>query len=546
MDIVIGIIGGLGLFLFGMTYMGDGLQRAAGDKLKNLLAVLTKNKLMGVLVGAVVTMIIQSSSATTVMTVGFVNAGLMNLQQAIGIIMGANIGTTVTAQLVAFELTDIAPLIIGLGVFLYFAGKKKKIKDTAQILIGFGILFLGMSLMKDAMKPLRDSPIFREALTNFKNPYVGIFTGFAITAILQSSSATTALLISIASSGMISIDMAFPIIFGQNIGTCVTAMLSGVGANIAAKRAAVMHMLFNVIGTLIFLFILRKPVEFIVLKISPEIIERQIANAHTLFNIINVIVLFPFANMIVRAAEKIVKGEDDENISEVKYIDNRLMATPPIAIAQASRELLRMGKLVERQYNIAIHAFIEKDGKLTQEVFEIEKHVNKLESCILDFLVSLTKKSLTDKERDILVTLMNTLNDIERVGDHADNIAELAQYKIDNNVNFSDKAKNEMINMFNLTKEVYKTSLIAFKTANIDVSKEVLLKDDKIDELEKSLRKNHIERLNNSVCSPKAGIIFLDAIGNLERIGDHSSNIALAIIEVINKRKNIIEDKENE
>lgn len=544
MSIAIGIIGGLGLFLFGMTYMGEGLQRTAGNKLKDLLAVLTKNKFMGVIVGAIVTVLIQSSSATTVMTVGFVNAGLMNLQQAIGIIMGANVGTTITAQIVAFKLTDIAPLVIGIGVAMYFIASKKKTKDTAQILIGFGILFLGMDIMKDSIKPLKESAVFQEALTNFENPLVGILTGFAITAILQSSSATTGLLIAAAgaSGGLITLQMAFPIIFGQNIGTCVTAMISGLGANKVARRAAVMHLLFNIIGTIIFLAILRRPVELLVLKLSPVIIERQIANAHTLFNIINVVIMFPFSNLIVKASERIIKGKDTEKSNEIKYIDNRLLKTPPIGIVQASREVLRLGKLVERQFSISIQGFIEKNEKLTHEVFELERHVNKLESDILDFLVKLTKTSLTDTERDKLVTLMNTLNDIERVGDHADNIAELALYKIDNNVVFSDKAIEEISNMFDVTKEVYKMSLLAFKTANIEISKEVILKDDEIDKIEKSLRKNHIDRLNNSICSPKAGIIFLDTIGNLERIGDHASNIAVAIIEVVNKKKNIFEE----
>lgn len=542
MNIAIGMIGGLSLFLFGMTYMGDGLQRAAGSRLKELIAVLTKNKLMGVLVGAIVTMIIQSSSATTVMTVGFVNAGIMNLQQAIGIIMGANIGTTITAQLVAFELTVVAPLIIGIGVVMFFGAKRKKTKDTAQILIGFGILFLGMSMMKDSIKPLKESQIFIDVLKNLNNSYVGIFAGFAITAILQSSSATTGLLIAVASSGLISIDMAFPIIFGQNIGTCVTAMISSIGANKAAKRTAVMHLCFNLLGTLIFLFLLRKPVEYLVLTISPVGIERQIANAHTFFNIINVVILFPFSGLIVKAAERIVKGDEDEETSEVKYIDNRLLATPPIAIAQASREVLRMANLVIKQYSTAKIAFIEKNEKAAHEVFEIERHVNNLQSDILNFLVKLTKTSLTDRERDKLVTLINTVNDVERVGDNSDNIAEFALYKIDNNIEFSQQALDEVKKMFEITQEVFQNSILALKTADVDISKQVIKKDITIDIIEKELRKNHIDRLNTNVCNPGAAIIFLDTIGSLERIGDHSSNIAIAIIEVINRRKNVVDE----
>jgi len=503
MDIAIGLIGGLGLFLFGMSYMGDGLQRAAGERMKNILAVLTKNKFMGLIVGTIVTMIIQSSSATTVMTVGFVNAGLMNLQQAVGIIMGANIGTTVTALLVSLSIDKIAPLFIGIGVFIHLIAKKKKIKDISQVIIGFGILFLGMNLMKDAVQPLKDSTIFMDILSNLNNPFLGILAGFGITALLQSSSATTGLLIAVASGGGITIQMAFPIIFGQNIGTCVTALLSSVGANKVAKRASVIHLLFNVIGTVLFLLLLAKPVSMLVLHLVPVDIQQQIAAAHILFNVVNVIILFPFSNLIVKAATALVKGEDEMPEEIAKYIDKRLFATPSIALAQAARETLRMGKRT-----------------------------------ILSFLVKLDKISLTDNEKDKLVTLMNTLNDIERVGDHADNIAELSMYMIENNVSFSNTAKVEVNDMFNITKEAYGMSLTVLKTVDTDLAYEVIEKDKSIDVTFKTLRTNHIERLNNHVCEPNAGIIFLDTINNLERIGDHSSNIALTVIEVITKKKN--------
>lgn len=538
MDIAIGLIGGLGLFLFGMTYMGDGLQRAAGERMKNILAVLTKNKFMGLLVGTVVTMIIQSSSATTVMTVGFVNAGLMNLQQAIGIIMGANIGTTATAFLVSLSIDKLAPLFIGIGVFVHISAKKKKIKDFSQVIIGFGILFLGMDLMKNAVKPLQESPIFLDILSNLNNPFLGILAGFGITALLQSSSATTGLLIAVASGGGITIQMAFPIIFGQNIGTCVTALLSSVGANKVAKRASVMHLLFNVIGTLIFLIFLAKPISQLVIYMVPDGIEMQIAAAHILFNIINVIILFPFSNLIVKAATFLVKGEDDMTEDKVKYIDNRLFATPSIALAQAARETLRMGKIVSKQLEISIDSFINKDEKKAMKVFEIEKQVNSLARTILIFLVKLDKISLTDAEKDKLVTLMNTLNDIERVGDHADNIAELSMYMIENDVAFSNNAKTEVSEMFNMTREMYGMSLTVLKTIDTKLAEEVINKDDVIDATFRTLRSNHIERLNSHICEPNAGIIFLDTINNLERIGDHASNIAESVVEVIKKKNN--------
>lgn len=538
MSIAIGLTGGLGLFLFGMTYMGDGLQKAAGERMKNILAVLTKNKFMGLLVGTLVTMIIQSSSATTVMTVGFVNAGLMNLHQAIGIIMGANIGTTITALLVSLNINNIAPLFIGIGVFLYLGAKKKKYKDIAQVVIGFGILFLGMDLMKNAVKPLQESAIFIDILSNLKNPGLGILAGFGITALLQSSSATTGLLIAVAASGCISIDMAFPIIFGQNIGTCVTALLSSVGASKAAKRASVMHLLFNVFGTLIFLLFLAKPVSYFVSNYVMTGIEKQIAAAHILFNIINVIILFPFSDFIVKASMVLVKGDDDISNESAKYIDNRLFATPAVALAQAARETLSMGKLVSKQLETSIEAFLEKDHEKAMQVFEIENKVNNLSRTILNFLVRLDKISLTDVEKDNLVILLNSINDIERVGDHADNIAELSIYMYENNVNFSNIAKSDVSEIFKMTKEAYTMSLTALKTGDLKLSNDVIEKDKLIDLSFKTLRKNHIKRLNEHVCEPNAGIIFLDTINNLERIGDHSSNIAVAIVESNGKKKN--------
>ncbi|MBG0763329.1 MAG: Na/Pi cotransporter family protein [Tissierellales bacterium] len=535
MEIAIGVIGGLSLFIFGMTYMGNALQKTAGSKLKQILAALTNKRIMGVFVGAVVTMIVQSSSATTVMTVGFVNAGLMNLNQAIGVIMGANIGTTVTAQLVAFKLTDAAPLIIGAGMVLYLIGKKKKTKDVAEIFIGFGILFLGMALMKEAIEPLEESQIFIDILSNFNNPLIGILAGFGITALLQSSSATTGLLLAVAGSGLITVEMAFPIIFGQNIGTCVTAMISSIGANKTARRAAVMHLLFNLIGTAIFLIVLRKPVESLVFMITPTGIERQIANAHTLFNVINVAIMYPFANQIVKASKRIIRGEDLPKEGQLKYIDNRLIATPSIALTQASKEVLSMGKLVEKQFVTAEDALLNGDESLALEVFEMEKRINDLNRGILEFLVKVNKASLTNAEKDIVSTIMNVINDIERVGDHADNIGELAIYNVENEVGFSEKAKSELKEMFDLAHDMYKTSLLSFKTANYEIGLEVLKKENLLNKMEKEHRSNHIDRLNENICLPQSGIIFLDCISNLERIGDHSTNVAQLIINVVNK-----------
>ncbi len=535
MDIAISLIGGLGLFLFGMNFMGDGLQKAAGNKMKSILAALTSNKFMGVIVGALVTAVIQSSSATTVMVVGFVNAGLMNLYQAVGIIMGANIGTTVTAILVSLDITKVATFLVGIGVFVYLTTSKKKVKNIMEVIIGFGILFIGMDIMKHAMGPLKGNPEFVGLMTKFTNPFLGILIGFAMTAVLQSSSATTGLLIAFATSGSITFEMAYPIVFGQNIGTCVTALLSSIGANKTAKRAAIIHLLFNVFGTILFILFFRIPVQWLVFKIAPVDVPSQIAAGHVMFNVINVIILFPFSNLLVKASEFIIKGRDDEEEHLLKYIDERLLATPPIALSQASREVLRLGKIVLEQFNVAIDAFITKNESLAYKVFEIEKQVNALNRSILVYLVKLDKEALDDSQKDKLITLMNSINDIERVGDHADNIGELALYKIEKDVDFSEEATKEIQEMYEKTKKVYEMSLNVLKSLDCDECNKLINTDKEIDIMYKSLRKNHIERLNKFICEPNAGVIFLDTIGNLERIGDHSSNIGISILEVVNK-----------
>ena len=533
MSIAISLIGGLGLFLFGMSYMGDGLQKAAGNKMKDILAALTKNKFMGVLVGALVTGVIQSSSATTVMVVGFVNAGLMNLNQAVGIIMGANIGTTVTAFLVSLNITQFATLMVGVGVFMYLASKKKKIKSIAEVIIGFGILFIGMKLMGDAMKPLQSNPMFTGLITKFNNPYLGILVGFVMTAILQSSSATTGLLIAVATTGVITFEQAFPIVFGQNIGTCVTALLASIGANKTAKRAAIIHLLFNVSGTLLFMIFLRGPVEWVIYNTVPNYVPQEIAAGHIFFNVINVIILFPFANLLVKASEILIKDDGSETQHITKYIDDRLLVTPSIALTQAAKEVLHLGNLALEEFDTAIKAFFTNDEEMPYKVFELELKVNELNKKTIEYLVKLDKISLTNYEKDKLVVLLNSINDIERIGDHADNIGELVLYKIENKVNFSDKANEELREMFEETKKMYRSTLNAIATMDCDECNNIILNDDIIDEMYKNLRKNHIERLNNFVCEPSAGIVFLDIISNLERIGDHSTNIAESILEAV-------------
>ncbi len=533
MQIAFGVLGGLGLFLYGMNLMGTGLQKAAGEKLKKLLEVLTSNRLMGVIVGTVVTMVIQSSSATTVMVIGFVNAGLMNLNQAVGVIMGANIGTTVTAQLIAFKLSDYAPVVVAIGVAIWLFSSKKKNKEIAEILIGFGILFIGMDFMSSHLKPLGNSQVFIDLLTSLKNPFLGILVGFGLTTLVQSSSASIGLLLALASQGLITIDIALPILFGDNIGTTTTALISSIGANKTAKRAALMHFLFNVVGTIIFMVILRRPVEALVINFSPNNIQRQIANAHTLFNLINVVIQFPFAGLLVLAAKKLIKGDEEEEVRGLKYLDTRIIETPSIAVGQASKEVLRMGKIVRDNLRTAVESFYSKDEKLTQKVFEEEKKINEIEREITKYLVQLSNAPLTDDQHATVTTLFHAVNDIERVGDHAENIAELSQDRIDNKLWFTDDALEELRVMFDKVEDVFNKSLLAFKTADPRISEEVINLEAEVDIMEKHYRDSHIDRLNTHSCEPSAGIVFLDIISNLERISDHSSNIAMYILDAL-------------
>ncbi len=538
MSIAIGLLGGLGLFLYGMTIMGDGLQKSAGDKMKRIIEVLTNNRIMAVVVGALVTMIIQSSSATTVMVVGFVNAGIMTLTQAAGVIMGANIGTTVTAQIASLNLDAIAPIAVGIGVGIWLFTKNKRIKSMAEVLLGFGILFIGMNLMKNAVGPLNEYSGFRELLLafgsgTFIDSLMGIFTGFLITAIIQSSSATTGVLIALASGGLLPIEAAMPIVFGTNIGTCVTAMISSIGANRTAKRAAFIHLIFNVIGTILFMIFFKNLTVYLVKMLSPNDAARQLANAHTLFNLLNTIILLPFANFLVILSTKVIKIKEYEKTEpiEIKYLDERMLETPSIAIVQVLKEIWNMGHSTLESYRTAMNAFFEQNEKLVQETFRIEQVINDMEREIAEYLVKLSNTPLSAKQHELVDQLFNTINDIERVGDHAENLAELVMYSIENRLVFSDIAVEELRTMHERVMKSYSQAIEALKTGDINMARRVIEREGEIDHIEKSLRASHITRLNKQLCSPSSGVIFLDMISNLERIGDHAAKVAFAVID---------------
>ncbi|HDF5576019.1 TPA: Na/Pi cotransporter family protein [Clostridioides difficile] len=538
MNIVISLIGGLGLFLYGMSLMGEGLQKSAGDKLKKIIELLTSNVVMGVLVGTVVTGIIQSSSATTVMVVGFVNAGIMNLSQAIGVIMGANIGTTVTAQLVSFNLEGIAPIALGIGILFYLFTSNQKTKHLSEILIGFGILFTGMEFMKDAVAPLAEYKAFTDALLYFsKNPVLGILAGFAITGIVQSSSASMGMLIALASQGILPLSSALPILYGDNIGTCVTSLLSSVGASRNARRAAVMHLSFNVIGTIIFMLVLNKPISAIVTHFDPTDTARQIANAHTLFNLTNVIILLPFSKYIVKLANRLIpiKETESEIVNNTKYLDERMFSTPSIALGNTVQEVVRMGHKATNSLEHSIAGFLNKSNEDINKAFESEKVVNKLQKDILNYLLKLSKEPLRDDERFRTDLLFNTVNDIERVSDHAENIAELAMSVKEMNISFSDSAIREIYEIYNKTITNFKDALIVLDVKDFELANKVLEVENEVNYLEKTFRNSHMIRLNNGSCTIDAGVLYLDLLANLERISDHSTNIVKQVLKLKQK-----------
>jgi len=537
MEIAFGLIGGLGLFLYGMNVMSTGLQKAAGDKLKSIIGMLTNNRIMGVIVGAVVTMIVQSSSATTVMVVGFVNAGMMRLTQAVGVIMGANIGTTITAQIITFKIDKYAPIIVGISVAIWLFTENRKVKQFAEAFIGFGILFIGMKYMGDALKPLRTYEPFKQLLVSFgEHQMLGIIAGFVITVAVQSSSASTGILLALAMEGLVPLSSGLPILFGINIGTTTTALLSSIGANRTAKRAAAVHFFFNVFGTAIFMILLRGPVLNFITYLDPDDVARQIANAHTIFNISNTLIQLPFAGFLVYLSKKLIPGEDEQSVG-IKYLDDRILETPSIALGSAIKETLHMGNVAKESLESSMEGLFTRSQKKIDETFRLEKIVNELERELAKYLVKLSNTSISSRNRETVDGLFNTINDIERVGDHADNLAELAQYTLDNNLNFSEVAIEELRMMYSLVIRAYTDALTAMKNLDGSLAMKVVEIEGKVDHIEKTLRANHIGRLNAQQCVPSSGVIFLDIISNMERISDHASNIAMAVMDEIRANK---------
>ena len=530
---ILSMAGGLGLFLFGIRTMGDGLENAAGAKLKRMLEVLTGNRFLAVLVGFVVTAIIQSSTATTVMVVGFVNAGMMSLAQAVGVIMGANIGTTVTSLLIALNFSSVAAASVLVGVILMLASKKTVVKNLGAIFTGFGLLFLGIDMMSDSMAPLRDSAGFMNFIVTVSEsplrPLFGIILGIVMTAVLQSSSASVGVLQTLAMQGLVPLKFSVFVLFGQNIGTCLTALFSTVGAKKNSKRAAVIHLLFNVIGTGIFILIalLTPYVEWIE-KLSPDPMA-QIAISHIVFNIVSTVVMFPFAKALVKLSCLLVPGKDDsESEMHCKFIDDRLLNTPPFAVMQVSKEVARMAKLARDNFETSAHALINRSDKDLDKVMENEEIINYLNHHITSYLVKLNALDITDSDSDYIARVFHAINDIERVGDHAINLAEAAQHNIGEGLKFSDPAREELNQLCGSVVTLLERSMAAFDNQSLsdDEAKELSDLEEHIDDLTLECQDSHIFRLNRKECNTEAGMLYLNTITDFERVGDHAINIA--------------------
>lgn len=530
LSMTMSLLGGLALFLYGMKLMGEGLEKAAGDRLKRLLESLTRNPLMGLLVGVVFTMIIQSSSATTVMVVGFVNAGLLDLMQATGVILGANIGTTVTAWIVAgFQATAFMPLILLIGVAMMMFLKKLKLQRIGQVVAGFGMLFVGMGMMSDAMKPLAESTEFARLMTAFSNPIMALLVGVAVTAIIQSSSASVGILEMLAIQGLVPLETSLYIIMGTNIGTCVTAMLSAVGATRTAKRAALIHLMFNVLGTLVvFILVSLLPVSTWIGHISGPAL--QIAVAHTSFKVFEVLCFVLLRKWLVKLVMILVPGEDKQGEDKsLKFLDDRILSTPPIAVAQICKEIERMGDIAIANLTRAMDAFFNKDSSLINEVEQSEDVVNYLNHEITRYMVAAAQLDLPASDVEQLGEMFHVVNDLERIGDHAENMAEYAKSRIDEEIPFSEDGLAELRDMLDKTVALFKLSMEAFHTRDQHLLPRVLVQEENIDDMEKTLQQSHVDRLTRGACTPRSGMIFSDMLSNLERVADHATNVAFSI-----------------
>lgn len=536
-------LGGLGMFLYGMNIMADGMQKSAGGKMSQFLGMLTNNRFMAVCLGALITAIIQSSGATTVMVVGFVGAGILNLTQAVGVIMGANIGTTITAWIVSLSQIGsamqmmkpafYAPLLIGVGSIMILFCKKQRYHTTGEILVGLGLLFVGLEFMADSIAPYTKAPIFSQAFEMLgSNPLLGMVIGALVTALLQSSSASVGILQTLALNGVVTTNAAIYITLGQNIGSCVTAMISSMGGSRTAKRAAVMHLSFNVIGALVF-----GTLGFFLFMLYPSIAAHhitamEISMFHTVFNTTNTALLFPFASQLVALSGLLVKetqgepeAEDEETVT-LKHLDERIFESPAFAVETAALEVIHMGQITLGNIRRGIEAIITGDLGEIEEVYKVEKTINAMEKMLTEYLIKIDNLSLTERQKVVVNDLFYSVSDIERVGDHAENLAESAQYLVEHKLSFSETGIEDLREISAHVFKAFDHAIEARRTGSMDEVRKVSQYEDEVDSMEEDLREKHIGRLSSGECVPSAGVLFLDIISNLERIADHAYNLA--------------------
>ncbi len=536
MAIIISLAGGLGFFLYGMTMMSEGLQKVAGSKMRSILEVFTKNRVIGVLVGTFFTALIQSSNATTVMVVSFVNSGLMRLAQTPGIILGANIGTTVTGQLIAFDMAAIAPLFVIIGVIMVmFMKQNLTINRLGEVILGFGILFMGISAISGALTEAKQIPEVVQALGTLDNPFLAFVVGCVATAILQSNSATVGIIMLLAREGLVDLPVCLFMMLGCNIGCTMSAILASMGCKKDAKRAAMIHLLFNVSGTIFFgiIFLLAGDmvVEFF-MRISGNEAGRMIANANTIIKLSQVILMLPFTQLLVKATYLFIRGDDKEDHEfELVYIGGKHGFSPTTAVLQAVREMERMGNMALNNLERAMNTLENHDQKELEEVYRVEKYIDYLNKEITNYLVHLNQSSLPIDDAMSIGSLFHVVNDIERIGDHAENVADASIMMRNDHVSFSKDGAQDLVNMMDMTRRIVRYALAMFANDDREHMQDVIVLEDQIDEEERRLQQKHVERLTANECTPEAGMIFSDIISGLERVGDHATNIAFSLMD---------------
>lgn len=535
--IIMTLLGGLGLFLYGMRVMSDSIEAFAGARLRGILEKLTTNRYMGIIVGLVFTGIIQSSSACTVMVVSFVNSGLMNLTQAAGVIFGSNIGTTVTALLVSFKLEKVAPIILFAGVATVMFCKNQAVKKFAEIIIGFGVLFMGLSSMSSSMGSMRESQAVLDMFASLKNPFVAVLLGFVITAIVQSSSVVVSIMVLLANQGLMGLDICMYITLGSNIGACTSAVLASLNGKKDAKRAALIHVLFNVIGTILMFCVFAFDVDgfvAIMSKIAGDDAGRVVAYSHLFIKVIQVIVMTPFIGGIVKLTNLIIPGEEEKvgyrESFKLKYIGNNVVLNPATAVVEVINEMDRMASLAGENLNRAMNALITLDQDDIDEVYKVEENINFLNHSITNYLVKINQTTLPIEDLKSIGGLFHVVNDIERIGDHAENFADAARTRIETGVSISKDAQKELGQMLDKVNELFRLSVETFKSGKDTYMTKIEELEDETDEMERRFQANHVARLTRNECTPEAGMIFSDVVSGLERIGDHSTNIAYSIL----------------